>query len=318
MNRIVLFANVADVATKVLLPRILQEIDSKNDAMVVALFLEGDVHEVLSYWHFWKNRMIRSAQVILGSGRSDKAVLVPPISSRRIIRKYGFPVYRLPGNDPNHSNVLHIIKNSLDADLAINIYCRKLFRQPLLGSFKKMVNYHNGFLPRYRGLGASNWSIYMGETRSGYSFHLMSNKFDTGNILGSGEVSIGEEETPADLERRKAIEAANGASELLDTMIDGQLGDPQLGMGCMHNRQSNDLMVQVATPSSLSRDEWERRLKAFLRINTCLHNRWYSVTGISPCKGPGKLAFCCKDGDWMQVTSVNFWPVWVKMSFRRT
>jgi len=60
------------------------------------------------------------------------------------------------------------------------------FQLPLLAALGRTINYHNGVLPGMRGVRASNWSIYLGHSHSGYAFHEMSEALDDGRILIEG------------------------------------------------------------------------------------------------------------------------------------
>src|SRR5881275_1575084 len=48
------------------------------------------------------------------------------------------------------------------------------------------VNGHPSLLPRFRGPTPVAWAIRSGETRIGFTYHLMDEQFDTGPILAQG------------------------------------------------------------------------------------------------------------------------------------
>jgi len=317
MNCLVIFADPDDIAVRVLLPVILDEALSRTDIKRVAVFLTAQTDTAVFFRHYLRNWLSRPMQVLLGSGRNESALKVLPLSLRKLKGNRNISIFIMPDRDPNHLDVLTKIHRDLKADIAINIYCKKLFRESLLSSFKTVVNYHNGKLPFYRGLRATNWSIYQGDKTSGYCFHHMQKEFDTGNMLISGEVPVDQKQTPADLELRKAQDACYSVPGLFDMMLAHEKGQSQAGIGCEHNYQAFQLMAEVQEPSLLTRAEWERRLFAFLRIKTRLSGNWWPVTGVVRCKGPGKLSFRTADGYWLRVSSLDFWPAWSSKAYRR-
>lgn len=315
LNRLVVFADPRDLAARILLPPLFQAVSDRPDMECVALL----VADAPSEWHrtlrWRRDRAVRRLQVALGGGRWDPGMEIPPLDVRRLAARHGFPVRRLPAGDPNHPDVIRYLAHDLKADLAMNVYCRRVFRRELLDCFDMTVNYHNGSLPRFRGLRASNWSIYLERPGSGYSFHRMDAGLDTGNVLLTGEVPVMGGDTAADLEARKALEASRGLPDLLDAMVKRESGRPQAGIACSHDRQAWQLATEVADPASLSHEEWRRRLGAFLRIFTWLEGAWWPVTGLAPGRKEGGLSFLSADGQWLSVTGLDFWPTcWMRLT----
>lgn len=89
----------------------------------------------------------------------------------------------------------------------------EVFRFPPLGT----VNLHPSLLPKYRGAAPINWAIINGERETGVTTILMDEGMDSGDILLSRKVTIGDEETAPELERRLAEEGA----KLLISTIEG-------------------------------------------------------------------------------------------------
>jgi methionyl-tRNA formyltransferase len=250
---------------------------------------------------------------MLNSGRWERTLDIPPLDVTRLISRYGIEVHSLPEGDPNHADVINRIEVALQANLAMNIHCLRLFRPELLSHFEMTTNYHNGSLPAFQGLRASNWSIYMGQLGSGYSFHRMDQGLDTGNLLLTGEVAVSAEETPGELELLKAIDARRHLPALLDSFINRELGQQQHGVGCTHNRTAHELITQVTAPSSLSQEEWQRRLRSFQRITTHLNGHKIPVTSIAAAHDGDPLSFRSADGIWLKVSGIDFWPAsWIR------
>lgn len=90
-------------------------------------------------------------------------------------------------NDPVLAEYLEKIR----PDLILSAFYRQLLPKrlldvPQLGA----VNLHPSLLPRYRGRCPLNWAVINGENRSGVTFHYMTEKADTGDIIGQLEYPI--------------------------------------------------------------------------------------------------------------------------------
>jgi methionyl-tRNA formyltransferase len=66
------------------------------------------------------------------------------------------------------------------------------------------VNVHPSLLPKYRGAAPFQWAIIKGESRTGVSVYRMDQGMDTGPLLLTREVEIGEDETAEELGKRLA------------------------------------------------------------------------------------------------------------------
>jgi methionyl-tRNA formyltransferase len=107
------------------------------------------------------------------------------------------------------------VLSDLEPDLMVVVAYGKIFRSralaiPRLGC----VNLHASLLPRYRGVAPANWAIINGETETGVTTIFMDEGIDTGDMILSRTVPIGEDETAGELLERLA---AVGAEVMADT-----------------------------------------------------------------------------------------------------
>ena len=125
---------------------------------------------------------------------------------------------------------LEQLKN-LQADLQIVVAFRMLpelvWNMPPMGT----VNLHGSLLPQYRGAAPINWAIIHGEKFTGVTTFKLQHEIDTGDILLTATIPIGEQETAGELhDRMKEI----GAELLLETVKGLSVGDlmetPQIKM----------------------------------------------------------------------------------------
>lgn len=104
---------------------------------------------------------------------------------------------------------------SLQADLQVVVAFRMLpeivWNMPPLGT----INLHGSLLPQYRGAAPINWAIINGEKETGVTTFKLQHAIDTGNILFSATLPIGEEETAGELHDKMMV---TGAQVLLKTV----------------------------------------------------------------------------------------------------
>ena len=105
---------------------------------------------------------------------------------------------------------------SLNADLQVVVAFRMLpevvWSMPSMGT----INLHGSLLPSYRGAAPINWAIINGEKETGVTTFKLTHEIDTGNILLSESISIGEHEIAGELHDRMKI---IGANLLLKTVL---------------------------------------------------------------------------------------------------
>ncbi len=88
---------------------------------------------------------------------------------------------------------------ALQADLQVVVAFRMLpelvWKMPPMGT----INLHGSLLPQYRGAAPINWAIINGETETGVTTFKLQHEIDTGNILLSQKILIGNNETAGEL-----------------------------------------------------------------------------------------------------------------------
>ncbi len=75
-------------------------------------------------------------------------------------------------------------------DLAFSVFYDKIIRQGFIDSCKRILNLHNGPLPRYRGVSPINWALKNGENHHGVTIHEITAGVDDGPIVAQSIYSI--------------------------------------------------------------------------------------------------------------------------------
>ena len=85
------------------------------------------------------------------------------------------------------------------------------------------INMHASILPRYRGAAPIQWSVLNGEKISGVTAMQMDVGLDTGDMLLTKTVEIGENETAGELHDKLSVLGADVMSETIDLLLKGEL-----------------------------------------------------------------------------------------------
>lgn len=113
---------------------------------------------------------------------------------------------------------------SLEPDLIVVAAYGQILPQALLDVPKIMcMNVHGSLLPRYRGAAPIHWAIMNGDKTTGITIMKMDAGMDTGPVLLSEALDIGEEETYGELCPRMARLGARLLMRALQLLEEGEL-----------------------------------------------------------------------------------------------
>lgn len=120
--------------------------------------------------------------------------------------------------------------SSYEADLQIVVAFRMLpeviWKMPPMGTF----NLHASLLPQYRGAAPINWAVINGETETGVTTFYIDEKIDTGRILLSEKVNIGNSETAGELHDQLMYKGSELVLITVKLILDGRVA-PKLQNG---------------------------------------------------------------------------------------
>jgi methionyl-tRNA formyltransferase len=75
-------------------------------------------------------------------------------------------------------------------DLAVSVFYDKIIKAWFIDKCKRIINLHNGPLPKYRGVSPINWALKNGENEHGVTIHEITPGIDDGPIVGQVKYSI--------------------------------------------------------------------------------------------------------------------------------
>jgi methionyl-tRNA formyltransferase len=79
---------------------------------------------------------------------------------------------------------------SFKVDLGISVFYDKIFKKDFIESCGKLINIHNGPLPKYRGMSPINWALKDNRQEHGITIHEITPGIDDGPIISQLNYSI--------------------------------------------------------------------------------------------------------------------------------
>lgn len=179
--------------------------------------------------------------------------------------------------------------------MGLALGCPQIFKKEVIEKFDILVNYHNSLLPKYRGLCATSWSIYMGEKRIGFSFHIVNENIDDGNILISDAIDI-TDESVFELEIYKTHLAAKVIPKLLKLMLNNDKGSPQTGTKSYFGKKDLENIITINNIEELTYSEILKRIRSFGLLKIKKDQEIIHITKIKAVNKNSEFDFITKDG----------------------
>lgn len=149
-----------------------------------------------------------------------KQILTPP-PVKVLATENNIPVFQ--PNSVKNGEALEILKK-INPDVIVVVAYGKILPKEILSLPKYgCVNGHASLLPKYRGSAPIQWCIINGETETGVTTMLMDEGVDTGDILETKSVPIGENETAEELFERLSQVSAQLMISTLEKLEKGEI-----------------------------------------------------------------------------------------------
>lgn len=131
---------------------------------------------------------------------ADKPVGRGQKLSESPVKKYavsqGIPVLQPEKlKSPNFIAELAAFKADLQVVVAFRMLPEVVWAMPPKGT----INLHGSLLPQYRGAAPINWALINGEKKTGVTTFFIEKEIDTGKIIYTDELSIGDNETAGEI-----------------------------------------------------------------------------------------------------------------------
>lgn len=137
------------------------------------------------------------------------------------------------------------------ADLGIVLGTRILKRSTFVVPSLGCINLHKGRVPEYRGMPPAFWELYEGSPTAAVTVHFVDDRLDTGDVIGTRELTIHRNETEQSLRNKLDLHGAELLAECVAAI--------QAGTATRIPQQQGTIKVRTA-PSLRQREELRRRL----------------------------------------------------------
>lgn len=112
---------------------------------------------------------------------------------------------------------LRDLKADLQIVVAFKMLPEVVWSMPPMGTF----NLHGSLLPKYRGAAPLNWAIMNGDKETGITTFLLKKEIDTGKILLSEKIEIGENDTVGDIHDALMVMGGSLVCKTVTALADG-------------------------------------------------------------------------------------------------
>ena len=196
-------------------------------------------------------------------GRGMKMIASPV---KEFALEHSIPVYQ-PLNVKNNNEFIEEIK-TLNPDVICVVAYGKILPKEILDIPQYgCINVHASLLPKYRGAAPIQWAVLNGETVTGITTICMDEGMDTGDIILTKEVFIGEDETTGELWNRLSKLGGELLNGTIDKLENGEAG---------RIPQGNDYTMAPMLSKELAKINWkEKRTEEIKNL----------VRGLNPIMG---------------------------------
>ena len=153
-------------------------------------------------------------------GRGHKLM---PTHVKVLAEKHGTHVYQPASLKKDAEEYISALKDIAPDVIVVAAYGKILPKEVLELPKYGCINIHGSLLPKYRGAAPIQRAVLDGEKLTGITIMQMAEGLDTGDMLLKREVTIGENETAAELFDRLAVLGADMLPEVLAKLEKGEL-----------------------------------------------------------------------------------------------
>lgn len=160
-----------------------------------------------------------------------------------------FKIYQ-PEKIKNNAEILEELKK-LQPDVICVVAYGKILPKELLEIPKKgCINVHGSLLPKYRGAAPIQWAVLNGDKKTGITTMYMDEGMDTGDIILTKEVEIGENETTGELWEKLSKIGGNLLVKTLNMLEEGTTP---------RNKQKGESSIAPMLNKKMAKIDWENQ-----------------------------------------------------------
>jgi len=173
--------------------------------------------------------------------------------------------------------IINLRKNNYD--YAFSFCCNQIFKNELISSFRKVINYHSSILPKYKGLNSTLWSIFCKEKYTGFSYHYINNKIDNGNIVYQEKFKINYNYSYKKIEIFKTLLAKKSLQKVISLVSKNFIGIKQKKRGSYFGNKEIKKLITFRKIKNI--DKIQKIIDIWGGIIFIKNNKKYYITKIS-------------------------------------
>ncbi len=178
-----------------------------------------------------------------------RGMKLQPSEVKKYAEEKGFSLYQ-PKTIKKNQEFLEEMKK-LKPDVICVVAYGKLLPKEILEIPKEgCINVHASLLPKYRGAAPIQWAILKGDKKTGVTTMYMDEGMDTGDIILTEEVEIGEEETTGELWERLAKIGGNLLTKTLEKVEKGNI---------IRKKQESNFSMAPMLDKKMAKIDWENK-----------------------------------------------------------
>lgn len=113
------------------------------------------------------------------------------------------------------------------------------------------INVHGSLLPKYRGAAPIQWAVLNGDKETGVTTMFMDEGMDTGDMILTSKINIGDDETTGEVWNRLSL---IGAKLLVETLERVESGDYE------RRKQTDDFTLAPMISKEIARIDWNNQM----------------------------------------------------------
>lgn len=182
---------------------------------------------LMNFYGFWG--FSKLGMEIMRAGM--KNVFTKNETTESILKKNNIPYYHSKSiNSPELIEKLRVIK----PDLIAAIGAPQVFKKDILSLAPKgCINFHESFLPNYKGVFPMFWQLLHDEKDLGLTIHVMDERIDEGKIIKQKSIKPGNKSFHQ-LMKEAYVNASDMLKEVLDNFDESEFKEP-IGKGSYFN-----------------------------------------------------------------------------------
>ena len=288
MDKLVIFGDANLLSTKILLQEILSIIRRRDDICLAGVIdtarsdPKGKVKRIIQFL------VVNLAKKIFNPHEKFMTKNMSTVNLYDICRKANIEAFIPKDRNVNSQEFVHFLRDTVRPTIALSVGCLQIFKKPLIDVFEVFVNYHDGLLPKYRGLSCTSFSRYFDDKYTGFTYHLVNEAIDEGNILIQDGIQVSKSMPLSELTYRKTIRARAHLEQLIELMIKRSSGTVQKGESLYFGKKSIEALTTINCPSEVTFEEIQKRLRIFGALRFNINGRYYSITRFKRIDGGRK------------------------------